>query len=81
MRYTIENQSFEIYQVYEGNRFVLYTVSSLKLRNEKLSSFKASDDLFYYNNEYIFSSYSSNKVNYNLYVSNNISNNNLITFF
>ena len=77
LRYLIGDQSFEIYQMFEGDKYAIYPVSST-LQNGNLSSFSAFGDLFYYNNEYIFSAYTSNNINYNLYISNTVSYNNMI---
>ena len=46
-----------------------------------LSSFTSSENLFYYNNEYMFHASQSKESdsNYNLYITNSISKNNLIT--
>ena len=77
IRYLIGSNSYEIYLTKETNYVV--NIVSEDLRNSNLYSFYSSSNLFYYRNEYIFHSTSTDSTNYILYISNKESNNNLIT--
>jgi len=80
IRYLIGEQSLEIYLTYENSKFIFKRVSD-NLRNEKLHNFKSYENLFYYNNEYIFhlipTDLETKKI-YKLFVSNSFVNSELI---
>ena len=79
IRYIVGNNSFEIYAVYQGSYFAMYKVSDV-LKNQYLYSFNSNGYLFYYNNENIFHLVPNDdtNLNYDLYITNTTSNNNLI---
>ena len=80
IRYLIGEQSLEYYLTYENSKFIFNRVSD-NLRNEKLHDFKSYENLFYYNNEYIFHSMPTEhetKKSYKLFVSNSFVNSELI---
>ena len=80
MRYILGNNSYEIYLTKENEKYVFNIVPE-GLRNKYLYSFITYKDLYYYNNEFIFHAVPTheNGFDYYLYISNNKSNNNLIT--
>ena len=77
IRYLITKSSFEIYATISNSKFKVVKVSNSQ-RNTYLSSFSSFDDLFYYHNQYIFSTGptdTNNIVHYYLYTKSNISSN------
>ena len=80
LRYLVGSNSFELFLSHTNNIYKINIVSN-ELRNGYLYSFHAYKDLFYYSNQYIFHAAQTDESNqnFNLYISNSISNNNLIT--
>ena len=68
-------------EIYAYRGLSTYGVRKENSPNPYLSSYISYQNLFYYNNEYIFhaSQAEESNTNYNLYISNSVSNNNLIT--
>ena len=82
VRFLIEDNSFEVKLSYNNNEPKTYGLFEVgNKRNAILYSFNSYKDLFYYNNEYIFHADKADEtnLNFNLYISNSVSNNNLIT--
>ena len=80
IRYIFGNNTYEIYLTKEDGKYVFNIVPEAS-RNQYLYSFYSYKDLYYYNKEYIFHATPSDEtyLNFNLYITNNISSNNLIT--
>ena len=80
IRYIFGNNTYEIYLTKEVGKYVFNIVPEAS-RNQYLYSFYSYKDLYYYNKEYIFHATPSDEtyLNFNLYITNNISSNNLIT--
>ena len=77
IRFLITKYSFEIYLKKENSKFKVFQTAS-NIRNANLYSFSSYNDLFYYHNQYIFSSGptdSNNVVSFYLYLKSNISTN------
>ena len=83
VRFLIEDNSFEFKLSYTDFMGVKkYGLSEAgDKRNAYLYSFNSYKDLFYYNNQYIFHADKADEtnLNFNLYISNSVSNNNLIS--
>ena len=80
IRYFFGNNTYEIYLTKENGKYVFNIVPE-ESRNQYLYSFYSYKDLYYYNKEFIFHATPSDEtnLNFNLYITNNISSNNLIT--
>ena len=80
IRYIVGTNSFEIYLKKVGSNYAIKVVSE-ELRNQYLYSFHSTKELFDYDNQYIFHAALNEEINtnYNLYVTNSMSNNNLIS--
>ena len=80
IRYILGNNSYEIYLTKSNDNYEINIVPE-GTRNENLYSFYSYKDLFYYNNEYIFHATPTDEtnLNYNLYITNSLLKNNLIT--
>ena len=79
IRYLLGNYSYEIYLTKKNNNFYFNIVPE-ESRNEYLYKFNSYQNLFYYNNEYIFhvNPTDETNLNFNLYITNSISKNKLI---
>ena len=84
IRYLIKGYSFEIYISKSSDGKFKLAQTSNNQRNPNLYSFSSFNDLFYYHNQYIFSSFPTdinNIVHFYLYIKSNISSNYIrITF-
>ena len=80
IRYFFGSNTYEIYLTKENGKYVFNIVPE-ESRNQYLYSFYSYKDLYYYNKEFIFHATPSDEtnLNFNLYITNNISSNNLIT--
>ena len=83
IRFLIGNNSFEYKLAVSNfnNQKIYGLIEAGTKRNAFLYSFNSYKDLFYYNNKYIFQADKADEtnLNFNLYISNSVSNNNLIS--